>query len=193
METLDRRAAVVLIHPNNHPSTEAVRDGISPGLGNFLVEFPFDTTRAALNLLFNGVLERFPGIRFILCHAGGALPYLAWRVAEIASRQMSVAPWDKQYPSPFMEGHAGNITPELVLAQIGRFWFETALAAGPTTFGALKALADPERIVFGSDWPYCPDVMTRDMLAALASVDLSEEGREAVERGNALRLFPRFA
>lgn len=194
LEALDKRSAVVLIHPNNHPSTHAVREGISGGLGNFLVEFLFDTTRAALNLLFTGALDRFPRIRFILCHAGGTLPYVAWRVAEISSRQMNVPPWDKQYPSPFMERHSGSVTAELVLEQMRHFWYETALAAGPQTFGSLKAVADPGRIVFGSDWPYCPDVMTQDMLKALASVNMSdEEERKAVERGNALRLFPRFA
>lgn len=74
------------------------------------------------------------------------------------------------------------------------FWYETALAAGPQTFGSLRAVADPGRIVFGSDWPYCPDVMTQDMLKALAGGSLPDSGeREAVERGNALQLFPRFA
>ena len=41
----------------------------------FMIEYPFDTTRAAVNLLFSGALERFPNIRFILSHAGGTLPF----------------------------------------------------------------------------------------------------------------------
>ena len=192
-EVLNERAAVVLIHPNNHPSTQVVRQGISKGMGNFLVEFLFDTTRAALNLLFSDTLERFPKVRIILCHAGGTLPYVAWRVSDIVSRQMTVPPWDEQYPSPFMRRHAGRVTAQLVLDQLRRFWYETALAAGPQTFGSLKAVAAPERILFGSDWPYCPDVMTEDMLAALGDetmIDAKQRG--AIERGNALQLFPRF-
>jgi 6-methylsalicylate decarboxylase len=194
LKTLDERSAVVVIHPNNHPSTAVVRQGISPGIGNFLVEFLFDTTRAALNLLFNDTLHRFPNVRFILFHAGGTLPYVAWRVSEIASRQMTVPPWDTQYPSPFMARHGRDLTAETVLSQLRLFYYETALAAGPQTFGSLMEVAAPERILFGSDWPYCPEVMTDDMIRALQSQKgLDEKQLQAIGRGNALRLFPRFA
>jgi predicted TIM-barrel fold metal-dependent hydrolase len=55
-------------------------------------------------------------------------------------------------------------------------------------------VAAPERILFGSDWPYCPDVMTEDMVGALHDQKgLDEEQAQAIERGNALGLFPRFA
>jgi predicted TIM-barrel fold metal-dependent hydrolase len=193
-EVLNERSTVVLIHPNNHPTTVNVKTGISPGIGNFLIEFLFDTTRSALNLMFTGALDRFPKIRFILAHAGGTLPYTAWRLADIIGRQMTVAPWDSQYPSPFMQRYAGRVTPELVFSQLRRFWYETALAAGPSTMGSLKAVADPTRIVFGSDWPYCPSEMADDMIAALADNTMLDAGeRAAIERGNALALFPRFA
>lgn len=194
LEVLDERSAVVLVHPNNHPSTRSVRDGISKGIGNFLVEFLFDTTRAALNLLYSNSLDRFPRIRFILCHAGGTLPYVAWRIAEITARQMTVPPWDTQYPSPFMDRHTGKVTPELILSQLRRFWYETALSAGPQTFGSLNAVAAPDQILFGSDWPYCPDDMTTDMTRALDTETGSDPQRHAaITRGNALRLFPRLA
>jgi len=194
LKVLNERSAVVVIHPNNHPSTQVVRQGISKGIGNFLVEFLFDTTRAALNLLFSDVLHRFPNIRFVLFHAGGTLPYVAWRVAEIASRQMTVPPWDTQYPSPFMERHGAKLTAQDVLSHLRLFYYETALAAGPQTFGSLMQVAAPERILFGSDWPYCPEVMTEDMIQALyTQTGLDEARLQAIGRGNALRLFPRFA
>jgi len=192
-EILHRHAAVALIHPNNHPSTRTVKQGIDKGIGNFLVEFLFDTTRAAINLIFSDTLDRFPNIRFILCHAGGTLPFVSWRVAEIVSRQMTLPPWDTQYPSAFMRRHAGRITPQLVLSQFKRFWYETALAAGPQTFGSLQAVADPQRILFGSDWPYCPDDMTDDMIDALNDKNmLDAKELDAIERTNALSLFARF-
>jgi predicted TIM-barrel fold metal-dependent hydrolase len=192
-EILNERSAVVLVHPNNHPSTQSVREGINKGIGNFLVEFLFDTTRAALNLIFSNSLERFPKIRFILCHAGGTLPYVAWRISEITARQMTGPPWDTQYPSSFMTQHAGKVTPDLILSQMRRFWYETALSAGPQTFGSLKAVAARDQILFGSDWPYCPDDMTDDMTGALSDPTmLDAHERAAIERGNALKLFPRF-
>jgi len=193
LQTLNDRSAVVVIHPNNHPSTGKVREGISKGIGNFLVEFLFDTTRAALNLLFSDALHRFPNIRFILFHAGGTLPYVAWRVSEIASRQMTVPPWDTQYPSPYMHRHGAGLTAETVQSDLRLFWYETALAAGRQTFGSLKEVAAPARILYGSDWPYCPEVMTEDMIAALYGQSLDENELQAIGRSNALRLFPRFA
>src|SRR5208282_3820837 len=193
-EVLNERSTVVLIHPNNHPTTVNVKTGISPGIGNFLIEFLFDTTRSALNLMFTGALDRFPKIRFILAHAGGTLPYTAWRLADIIGRQMTMPPWDSQYPSPFMQRYAGRVTPELVFSQLRRFWYETALAARPPTMRSLQEVADPTRIVFGSDWPYCPSEMADDMIAALADDTMLDAGeRAAIERGNALALFPRFA
>jgi len=191
---LNDHSAAVLIHPNNHPTTVDVKKGISSGIGNFLIEFLFDTTRSALNLMFTGALDRYPKINFILAHAGGTLPYTSWRLADIIHRQMTEAPWDTQYPSPFMDRHAGKVTPELVYAQLAKFWYETALAAGPSTMGCLREVADPKRILFGSDWPYCPTEMCGDMIAALDTKDMLDAAeRAAINRGNALALFPRFA
>jgi 6-methylsalicylate decarboxylase len=193
-EILNERSAAVLIHPNNHPTTVTVKKGISQGIGNFLIEFLFDTTRSALNLMFTGALDRFPNIKFILAHAGGTLPYTSWRLSDIICRQMMEPPWDTQYPSPFMDHYAGKITPELVYAQLGKFWYETALSAGPSTLGSLKEVADSARIVFGSDWPYCPTEMCGDMIAALDGGGmLDAKERAAVNRTNALALFSRFA
>jgi predicted TIM-barrel fold metal-dependent hydrolase len=193
LEILNQRSAVVLIHANNHPSTQMIRQGVNKGIGNFLVEFLFDTTRAAINLIFSDSLDRFPNIRFILCHAGGTLPFVTWRVSEIVSRQMHLPPWNAQYPSPFLQRYAGRMTPELVLSQFRRFWYETAVAAGPQTFASLKLVADPQRILFGTDWPYCADDMTDDMVNALADNDMLDATlRRAIERTNAVSLFPRF-
>jgi predicted TIM-barrel fold metal-dependent hydrolase len=74
---LNRREAVVLVHPTDPPwgSTEGL------DFPNALLESPFETTRAVANLLYSGVLTRFPDIRFILSHAGGTIPFLAWKLS----------------------------------------------------------------------------------------------------------------
>jgi len=69
---LDARNTVVHIHPSLHPSSKSL-DLPWPG---FMIEYVFDTTRAAVNLLFSGALERFANIRFILSHAGAPCPPL---------------------------------------------------------------------------------------------------------------------
>ncbi len=194
LKVLDDRSAVCFIHPNNHPIAPQIRKGFNDGIGNFLGEFLFDTTRAGLNILFNDVLDRFPRIRFILAHAGGTLPFFSWRLGEIMERQMTEEPWLSQYQSPFMTNHAGKITKDFVLSKVRRFWVDTALSAGPQSIGSVLQAVDHDKILFGSDWPYCPENMADDMIRALDSNPLLDDKlRQMIYRDNALKLFPRLA
>jgi predicted TIM-barrel fold metal-dependent hydrolase len=173
LSLLNERRATVFIHPNYHPSSKALGMKI-PG---FLVEFPFDTTRAVANLIFSGALERFPDIKFILAHNGGAMPYLSWRV--------SLAPLiDKRFESFSQAG---------ILKAIRGFYFETAQAAGPAVIAALMEVAEPDHILLGTDWPYCPATVTRAGDQSLAHLPTRNIAPEMIFRANALKLFPRFA
>jgi predicted TIM-barrel fold metal-dependent hydrolase len=172
MQALDERAAVVLIHPALHPSSKQLTTEY-PG---FMAEFAIDTTRAVTHMVFSGVLERFPNIRFILSHAGGTIPFLSYR--------LSMAPLIDR-------ARFGHRSPEWVMAQIRQFWFDTAIAAGPQNFAALDAVADPSRVLFGSDFPYCPDAVAERCISSIAAT-LSPERQRQVERDNALALFPRL-
>ena len=175
LAALDERNAVAFVHPALHPKARELK----LGLPLFVLEYPFDTTRAATNLIFSGALDRFPNIRFVLAHAGGTLPFLASRLATAS------------YVDP--EPLHGR-TPEYVRAKLRRFWYDTALAFGPQALAALTAVADPEKIVFGSDWPYAPEATTALTVAELdANPALSAQQRAAFARENALALFPRLA
>jgi predicted TIM-barrel fold metal-dependent hydrolase len=174
MEVLNARKAVVFVHPNVHPSTKTLRFDLPA----FLVEFTFDTTRAAVNLIASGATRRYPDIRFILAHAGGTLPYLAWRLSV----------------GRLIDARLDAKLPDDVLGAVRHFWFDTALSAGPQSIGTLREVADPDKILFGSDWPFAPEPVTATSVAALtAPGNLRPGEREAIERSNALRLFPRFA
>jgi predicted TIM-barrel fold metal-dependent hydrolase len=142
-----------------------------------MMEYLFDTTRAAVNLIFSGALERFPRIRFILPHAGGVAPYFAWR--------LSVSPMiDKRLP---------RLTRAQVNAGLQHFWYDNALSPGEQTFGSLDQVARPERIVFGSDYPFAnPDVIA-EMVKTHESGFLPDKRRAAIDRDNALVLFPKYA
>ncbi len=80
MTELDQRSAVVFVHPTSPPCWEAT----SMARPRPMLEFPFETTRAVTHLILNGVLDRYPRIRFIVPHAGAALPAVADRVAAFA-------------------------------------------------------------------------------------------------------------
>src|ERR1700724_3935146 len=74
-EELNRRRAVVFIHP----TAPSCCSHLMPGIAASTIEFLFDTSRAILSLLVSGTFSRFPDIRFIFCHAGGTMPVLAAR------------------------------------------------------------------------------------------------------------------
>ena len=171
---LNSRDAVVYLHPSLHPSSKSL-DLPWPG---FMIEYPFDTTRAAVNLLFSGALERFPNIRFILSHAGGTLPYLAWR--------LSVA--------PMIDKRLKQRTREEIFAGLKTFWYDNALASGAAPMAALSRIAATERIVFGSDWPFCNDRVVTEEVADFTAPDfLPPQTVAMIARDNAIKLFPNRA
>ncbi|MGH6769805.1 MAG: amidohydrolase family protein [Xanthobacteraceae bacterium] len=173
LEALDSRAAVVFVHPALHPSSRKL-DLPWPG---FMMEYVFDTTRAAVNLAFSGALERFPRIRFVLAHAGGLMPYFAWRLSV----------------SPMIDKRLDQVPPEQVYDRLKRFWYDNALAPTAETFECLKVVARPGQIVFGSDWPFANARVVAEAVKTYEAVPMSQDQRDAVDRTNALSLFPQYA
>ena len=87
LEELDRRSAVVHVHPIAPPSCR----GLLPGYPDPFLEFPFDTTRAVTSLLYAGAFERWPRIAFIFSHGGGAVPMLSQRIVALAQMTGTVS------------------------------------------------------------------------------------------------------
>ena len=168
---LHRRHAVVFVHPGQPPLPTAA------GVPGPLVDYPFDTTRAAVQLVLNGIVDRYPGARIILAHAGGFLPYASHRFAELARvfRPAAAKPAD-------------------ILATFQRFYFDTALSSGPAALPSLKAFAGSGHMVFGSDFPYAPAGIGASFTAKLdAGNGLTADEHRAINHGNACTLFPRLA
>jgi 6-methylsalicylate decarboxylase len=174
-QELERRKTVVFIHPNTVPPG-AIVPKISVPWG--IVEFPFDTSRAVTNLLFTGALERFPSIRYIVSHAGGAIPYLALRLA--LSENLPSWPHEN--------------APKGVLHYLRRLYYDTALSTSEQVFAALREFVPTSQVLFGSDYPMVPEkVVTIETQMIEASKVLDDETRRAIDRDNALALFPRIA
>ncbi len=130
---LDRRAAVVFVHPTS-PTCWAE---VSRGYARPMLEFPFESTRAITDLALSGALDRHANIQWIVPHAGGALPFLAHRVAAMAA----------------MVGRRGNE----VLAALGRLHYDLAGSANSTSVAALLDIVDASQVLYGSDWPFTPE------------------------------------
>lgn len=168
---LDRRKAVVYVHPTDPPGGNPLGNQV-PG---FLLEVTFDTTRAIANLIFSGTLERFPDIAFIFAHAGGTAPFLAWRMA------LGMFAWPG----------ALERAPKETFQYLRGLYYDTGLSASPFALRCLQELVEPSQILFGSDYPFAPEILTGETIKGIAAYDgFDMETRRAVEHSNALRLFP---
>jgi len=169
---LDRRRAVVFVHPTIPKSSETIPIDV-PG---FAAEFTFDTSRAILNLIWSGTAERCPNLRVIFSHAGGTAPFLAWR-------------WSLLDFLPATRERA----PRGVLHYLKGFFYDTALSANPHALRSLCELVPPTQILFGSDFPFAPEPVIDMSVDGLTRYDgFDAAARGAIERGNAVALLPRL-
>lgn len=169
-DELDRRKAVVFVHPAAPDCCLKMLPGIHPPL----MEYPFDTTRAIASLLFSGTLSRCSGIRFIFSHGGGAIPMLAHRLVTLAQKNRDL--------SARLPGGA--------LAQLQKLFFDVVMVTNTPAMSALLALATPSRLLFGSDTPY---LRIEETVSELAGLGLAAVDLQAIERENALALLPALA
>jgi len=177
---LDEREAVVFVHPGELPAEPA------PGIPAFTADFLLDTVRAATGLILSGALERHHRIGWILAHAGGFLPYIAHRVLLTMLK-------DESRPAKFkvLLDQDREIGRRLELFR--RFHYDVALSSTPAALPSLLAVADPTRVLFGSDFPFNPPLGVRYMTSQHAACELSPDLREAIDHRNAEALFPRLA
>jgi 6-methylsalicylate decarboxylase len=185
-EELNRRSAIVFIHPTIPPYLPG---GLDLPLWPAYVEYAFDTTRVAVNLIYNEVLRDFPDIRWILAHAGGTFPYLATRLRLMDELETHRPPFAGLGSGrPFHERF-----PEGVQRWLDRFYYDVALSGGGPAMAALTALAGPGRILYGSDWPFVGRDFVVGQLDDLTTMpQFAADAFDAMARRNAQALFRRF-
>ena len=170
MAFLDERSAVVTIHPSL-PS--AVPQGIFTAGPAPLFEYIADTTRAVLNLLSHGVIDRYPHIRWIVPHAGSFVPAIAHRLTGISRVLVP----------------AGMMEPINVMENLRSLYWDLAGDARPVMLEGLMYIADPTHLLYGSDTPYTPVPITARNKEGLAGDPLIAPIAQAVFHDNAARLY----
>ena len=159
--------AVMYIHPTYPVGVETMTDyWLMP-----LVGFLFDTTLAAAHLVFSGVVERYPGIRWVLGHLGGTIPYLAERLDR---GYFAFADCRKDIPKPPTE-------------YLKEFYYDTVNFDVKALQFAID-FAGAEHIVAGSDYPHQIGSLEK-MLHSIDQLDVSTDEREGILGGNAARLL----
>ena len=170
---LDRRRAVVFAHPDAYQPA-------SFGRPSAVMEVAFETARTFADMLYAGTFRRFPNVRFIVAHCGGALPALSGRLLILGH--------ERWVPNPH------RATPAEMREHLRRLYLDTA-ATAPTALGAALVMTDHHHIVYGSDCgvPCTTDAtMDANLRAVLAYAGLSHEHIAQIGR-NALALFPKAA
>jgi predicted TIM-barrel fold metal-dependent hydrolase len=132
---LDAHQARVFIHPTSPPCWERT----SLGRPRPMIEFLFDTTRAVVDLILNGVVARYPGIEFLIPHAGATLPMIADRVS-VFSLLLDV-----------------DLERVDVLRDLAGLHYDLAGFPFPRQFDALLALTTLDHLHYGSDYPFTPE------------------------------------
>jgi predicted TIM-barrel fold metal-dependent hydrolase len=164
-EELNRRKAVVFVHPTVPSCCQKLLPDVSP----LVAEIPQDTTRAVTNLLFTGTFARFKDIRFIFTHGGGDVPMVMGRMYDYAPKNIA------------------EKTPNGIEYELRRLYYDIAGTAYRPAIAALTKLVPVKQILFGSDNPFVP---LRETAQRMTELGLSTADLQAIGRDNALALLP---
>lgn len=173
---LNDHSAVVFIHPTMAKGSKLASGMMQPAA----FDFAHETGRTAAHMIVTGMKRRYPRCRVILSHAGGTLPILSERLAQLESHL-------------FMDtlGADSPKTADEILADAKSFYFDLALAGTSNVLDMLLRWAPHERILYGSDYPYAiaeAEYNTRKM----EEYDMPATDRKDYYVGNGLNLFPRL-
>jgi len=166
-ESANDRDAVMYIHPTSPVGVEAMTEYWLMPLCGFL----FDTTLAAAKLVFSGVVERFPRIRWVLCHLGGTIPYLVERL-------------DRGFTA--FEDCRANIS-KPPSEYLKNFYYDT-VNFNPRAIELAISFAGTDHILAGSDYPHQIGSIPR-MFESIRALNIPESAKTAIFGGNAARLL----
>ncbi len=166
-ERADHHGVVFYIHPTYPLGVEAMEDYMLMPLVGFL----FDTTLATAHLVYAGVPERYPNIRWVLCHTGGAIPFLAERLDRGYEAFSRCRERISEPPSEYLK----------------RFYYDT-VNFDPKALRLAVDFAGVDQIVAGSDYPHMVGSLDK-MKSTIAALGLSAEDEAKVLGKNAERLL----
>jgi aminocarboxymuconate-semialdehyde decarboxylase len=164
---IDKRGLPVLVHPTAPPGTaelDVMRYNLIASVG-----FMFDTSLAVARMIFDGFFDRYPNLKLIAAHGGGALPYLAGRLDICFDNMPACRERISKRPSSYLK----------------RIYYDSVVFQQESLELAIK-VGGADRVLYGSDYPH----NIGDMKGCLARVDaLPSAQRDAVRGGNAMRIF----
>src|SRR5574341_583460 len=167
-ETAARLDVPLMIHPTSPPGIAAYQEYRTTALVGFLV----DTTLCITLLMFEGVLEKFPTLKFVLGHLGGTIPYIAERIDRGYEAYPEVRKNISHKPSFYFKRNC---------------YYDT-VAFEPTALQFAINFASAEHVVLGSDYPHQIGNMDK-AVQVIEHLAIADDARQAVLGGNAEQLL----
>jgi predicted TIM-barrel fold metal-dependent hydrolase len=164
-EELNRRKAVIYVHPLAANCCGDVVPGIPPGS----IEYATDSTRTIAHLVFTGTSQKFPDIRWIFSHSGGVLPFLTQRFIQ----------QQKVQKHPFL--------PNGPMPEFQKFYYELAQGNTKAQLYGLSQMVDASHMLYGTDFPYRDGA---EVNAGIAAWNFSATDLSAIDNGTAMKLLP---
>jgi 6-methylsalicylate decarboxylase len=166
-EELNRRKAVIYVHPTTPDCCRGLVPGIPPGS----IEYATDSTRTIAHLVFSGTAIKYSDIRWIFSHSGGTLPFLTGRFIRLAQERKLAH------------------LPNGPLPEFQKFFYELAQGNTPGQIAALLNMVSVAQVLYGTDYPFRDGAEVNKGIAEwrFSAADLS-----AIERDTALKLLPRL-
>ena len=173
-DELNRRKAVVYFHPYAPNCCGSLVKGIPDSI----LEYPYDTARSVLSLLFNGTFAKYRDIKWVFSHGGAAIPPLSGRINQLSHLRAETS-----------VKSGGGFAPQGIDFELKRLHYEIANAFYPQNMASILDYVPLSQLLFGTDYPYVGVAETADGLDKLG---LNSETLAAIQRGNAVNLIPRL-
>jgi predicted TIM-barrel fold metal-dependent hydrolase len=196
-DALNTRHAVVFVHPTvcTGPAypTDPTAGSPLPEIQPSQLEFGFDATRAAANLIISDIPDRFPNIRFVFTHSGSCVPSVVHKLIDRRPMVTAYSAYmrDHGQPPP-VEDLLGQLENAEAVArqQVAKLYFDTALSTAPHVLDALLSLVPRSHVLFGTDFPFGQEIGVRYTLRGIAQYPgFTDDDRTAVLHRNASHLL----
>jgi len=158
----------ILIHPSKNQLAPDYPGEDESKYRLFLnVGWPHSTTMAMLRLAYGGVLEKYPTLKFVTHHAGGTVPYLAWRIA----------------------GPDSGTVPKPIGKYLKLFYNDTAVGGSTANLMCAYAFFGAAHLAFGTDFPFGDSKRIGATLRSIEEMDIPESEKDLILEGNARKIL----
>jgi predicted TIM-barrel fold metal-dependent hydrolase len=172
-EKLSEHDLPLLIHPAHWESYPLV-DMEAGWRMMHVFGWPFDSTQAVWRLIMGGVIERYPSLKIVTHHMGAMIPYFVKRIESTFDRYLA------------------HLLPRHISEYWGNIYGDTAVDGAVAAYPCGYAFFGPDRLMFGSDYPFgreAGEVYIRDNLAGVKAMDISSQDMEKILGGNAQKML----